>query len=98
MPGFQPHAGKIALNPMHKSYGHVSFFLAVFQNENGITIVFDNKKNAYYTENSNNTKNVKKGEKWLLFLASWKTGGKSNHLTRLLRGLNERTHVKISST
>lgn len=69
MPGFQPHAGKITLNPMHISCGHVSFFLGLFQNENDFAVVYDNKENTYYRENSKNTKKNKK-KKWLLFLVS----------------------------
>ena len=59
MPGFQPHAGKIAPNPMHKSYGHVSFSLGLFQNENDFTVVYDNTENTCI-ENSKNTKKRKK--------------------------------------
>lgn len=56
MLGFQPHAGKITLNPMHISCGHVSFFLGLFQNENDFAVVYDNKENTYCRENSKNTK------------------------------------------
>lgn len=61
----------MALNSIHKGCRQfLSFsYFSVYQNKNEFTVVYDNKGNTYYVENSNNIKRYKENE-WLLFLAS----------------------------